>query len=70
MFVLLDGFEKSTRVTQFFIVAASRKNNESPKKFLMLFGFLMPCIAIVCCYSAIFCKVRQSRRNVQSHMAK
>jgi hypothetical protein len=36
----------------------------------MLFGFLMPCIAIVCCYTAIFCKVRQSRRNVQSHMAK
>lgn len=45
------------------------KNDESPKKFLMLFGFLMPCIAIVCCYTAIFCKVKQSRRNVQAHMA-
>jgi hypothetical protein len=33
----------------------------------MLFGFLLPCIVIVCCYSAIFLKVRQSRRNVQQH---
>ena len=33
----------------------------------MIFGFLMPCIVIVCCYSAIFRKVRQSRQNVQRH---
>ena len=40
---------------------------KSPKKFLMCFGFVMPCIVIIVCYSAIFAKVRQSRRNVQTH---
>ena len=45
-----------------------RRNDHSPKKFLMIFGFLMPCIVIIACYSAIFLKVRQSRKNVQSHM--
>ena len=45
-----------------------RVEDSSPKKFLMMFGFLMPCIVIICCYSAIFAKVRQSRRNVQQHM--
>ena len=45
-----------------------RQDGSSPKKFLMLFGFLMPCIVITCCYSAIFIKVKQSRRNVQQHM--
>ncbi|TRY75862.1 hypothetical protein TCAL_00618 [Tigriopus californicus] len=45
-----------------------KKDGTSPKKFLMLFGFMMPCIVITCCYSAIFCKVRQSRKNVQQHL--
>ena len=45
----------------------NRHEGKSPKKFLMVFGFLMPCIVIVCCYSAIFRKVRQSRQNVQRH---
>jgi len=40
----------------------------SPKKFLFLFGFLLPCLAIIVCYSAIFYRVRQSRLNVQKHM--
>ena len=34
----------------------------------MVFGILMPCIVIIACYSAIFAKVRQSRRNVQQHL--
>jgi len=46
------------------------ENGRSPKKFLFLFGFLLPCIAIVLCYSAIFYRVRQSRMNVQKHLAK
>jgi len=45
------------------------ENGRSPKKFLFLFGFLLPCIAIIVCYSAIFYRVRQSRLNVQKHMA-
>jgi len=41
--------------------------DRSPKKFLMVFGFLLPCLVIIGCYTAIFVKVKQSRKNVQSH---
>ena len=34
-----------------------RLNGKSPKKFLFVFGFLLPCVAIVVCYSAIFYRV-------------
>jgi len=40
----------------------------SPKKLLFLFGFMLPCVVIVVCYSAIFYRVRQSRLNVQKHV--
>jgi len=53
---------------QTFSCTILKRNDTSPKKFLMIFGFLMPCIVIIACYSAIFLKVRQSRKNVQSHM--
>jgi len=43
-------------------------SGRSPKKFLFMFGFLLPCIAIIVCYSAIFYRVRQSRLNVQKHV--
>lgn len=46
-----------------------KKDGKSPKKFLFIFGFLLPCIAIILCYSAIFYRVRQSRLNVQKHAA-
>ena len=45
-------------------------NGNSPKKFLMCVGFVIPCIVIIVCYSAIFAKVRQSRRNVQTHTSR
>ncbi|GAB6022515.1 hypothetical protein CHUAL_006622 [Chamberlinius hualienensis] len=45
-------------------------NGHSPKKFLFLFGFLLPCIVIVLSYSCIFYKVRRSRHNVASHCPK
>lgn len=57
------GLDKQT-----FSCTILKRNDHSPKKFLMIFGFLMPCIVIIACYSAIFLKVRQSRKNVQSHM--
>ena len=38
-----------------------KKDGKSPKKFLFIFGFLLPCIAIILCYSAIFYRVRSSR---------
>ncbi|XP_063872419.1 protein trapped in endoderm-1-like [Scylla paramamosain] len=44
-----------------------KSNGSSPKKFLFLFGFLLPMIAIIACYSAIYYKVKQSRRNVAAH---
>jgi len=53
---------------QTFSCTILKRNDQSPKKFLMIFGFLMPCVVIIACYSAIFLKVRQSRKNVQSHM--
>jgi len=53
---------------QTFSCTILKVNDHSPKKFLMIFGFLMPCIVIIACYSAIFLKVRQSRKNVQAHM--
>ena len=40
---------------------SNRKDGKSPKKFFFIFGFLLPCIAIILCYSAIFYRVRQSR---------
>jgi len=43
-------------------------SGRSPKKFLFLFGFFLPCLAIIICYSAIFYRVRQSRLNVQKHL--
>ncbi|XP_068244510.1 LOW QUALITY PROTEIN: protein trapped in endoderm-1-like [Palaemon carinicauda] len=46
-----------------------KKEGSSPKKFLFLFGFLLPMIAIIGCYSAIYYKVRQSRRNLAAHSA-
>ncbi|XP_045592255.1 protein trapped in endoderm-1 [Procambarus clarkii] len=47
-----------------------KKDGSSPKKFLFLFGFLLPMIAIVVCYSAIYYKVRESRRNLVAHTNK
>ncbi|XP_071533079.1 protein trapped in endoderm-1-like [Panulirus ornatus] len=47
-----------------------KKEGSSPKKFLFLFGFLLPMVAIIGCYSAIYYKVRQSRRNLVAHSNK
>ncbi|XP_050731478.1 protein trapped in endoderm-1-like [Eriocheir sinensis] len=44
-----------------------KEKGSSPKKFLFIFGFMLPMIAIIVCYSAIYYKVRQSRRNVAAH---
>lgn len=47
-----------------------RLNGRSPKKFLFLFGFLLPCIVIVLSYSCIFYRVRQSHRNLAAYSVK
>ena len=38
--------------------------SRSPKMFLFLLGFTLPCLAIITCYSAIFYRVRTSRQAV------
>ncbi|CAL4200440.1 unnamed protein product, partial [Meganyctiphanes norvegica] len=44
-----------------------KKDGKSPKKFLFLFGLIVPMISIICCYSAIYVKVRASRGNLAQH---
>ncbi|XP_013793783.1 protein trapped in endoderm-1-like [Limulus polyphemus] len=44
-----------------------RRNGHSPKKFLFIIGFLVPCVVIIVSYSCIFYKVRHSRRNIEAH---
>merc|ERR1711981_887950 len=56
------GLDRAT-----FSCTILKKDGKSPKKFFFIFGFLLPCIAIILCYSAIFYRVRQSRLNVQKH---
>lgn len=34
-----------------------KEKGSSPKKFLFLFGFMLPMLAIIVCYSAIYYKV-------------
>jgi len=40
------------------------ERGRSPKMFLFLLGFTLPCLAIITCYSAIFYRVRTSRQAV------
>jgi len=42
-------------------------DGRSPKRFLFALGFFLPCVVIVGCYTAMFLKVKQSRKNVQAH---
>jgi protein trapped in endoderm-1 len=44
-----------------------RQNNASPKKFLFVFGFLLPCVVIILSYGCIYWKVRRSRLKLQAH---
>ncbi|XP_018021107.1 protein trapped in endoderm-1-like isoform X2 [Hyalella azteca] len=49
---------------QSFSCTILKKDGKSPKKFLFLMGFLLPCVMIIVCNMAIFFKVCQSRRNL------
>ncbi|XP_004928434.1 G-protein coupled receptor moody [Bombyx mandarina] len=39
------------------------RNNRSPKEFLFVGAFMLPCLAIVICYARIFCIVRDAARK-------
>nr|CAD7447963.1 unnamed protein product [Timema bartmani] len=43
------------------------KDGSSPKKFLFLLGFVIPCIVIIASYSCIYWKVLESRKKLRSH---
>ncbi|KAF8764331.1 protein trapped in endoderm-1-like [Argiope bruennichi] len=43
------------------------EDGRSPRKFLFSFGFLLPTITIIICYSCIFYKVRSSTLKLLSH---
>lgn len=44
-----------------------KKNGSSPKKFLFVLGFLVPCIVISVSYLCIYWRVRKSRKNLEAH---
>ncbi|XP_058442672.1 protein trapped in endoderm-1 isoform X2 [Malaya genurostris] len=46
-----------------------KKNDSSPKKFIFLFGVLVPCIVISISYSCIFYAVHKQRSKLKAHKA-
>ncbi|XP_034106604.1 G-protein coupled receptor moody [Drosophila albomicans] len=46
------------------------KNDRSPKEFLFMIAFLLPCICIVICYARIFLLVRQAAIRAGANAAK
>lgn len=59
------GLDPST-----FSCTILKKDGHSPKKVIFLIGFVLPCIAIILCYSCIFWRVKQSRRKLKAHEPK
>lgn len=43
------------------------KDGISPKKFVFLLGFFLPCIVIIIAYSCIYYSVRKSRKKISAH---
>lgn len=43
------------------------KDGKSPKKFVFLLGFFLPCIVIIIAYSCIYYSVRKSRKKISAH---
>lgn len=44
-------------------------NGKSPKTFLFIFGFLVPCIVIVFCYMRIFWVIVRSKTRIKKHIS-
>ncbi|GAB1863173.1 Gustatory receptor trehalose 1 [Camponotus japonicus] len=44
-----------------------KKNGSSPKKFLFVLGFVVPCVVISVSYLCIYWRVRSSRKNLEAH---
>ncbi|XP_076175939.1 trapped in endoderm 1 [Ptiloglossa arizonensis] len=56
------GLEPST-----FSCTILKKNGTSPKKFLFVLGFIVPCVVISVSYLCIYWRVRKSRKNLEAH---
>ncbi|XP_003485278.1 protein trapped in endoderm-1 [Bombus impatiens] len=56
------GLEPST-----FSCTILKKNGASPKKFLFVLGFVVPCVVISVSYLCIYWRVRKSRKNLEAH---
>ncbi|XP_049874285.1 protein trapped in endoderm-1 isoform X2 [Pectinophora gossypiella] len=41
------------------------KDGKSPKKYLFVFGFALPCVVIIVSYSCIYWRVRESKRKLE-----
>ncbi|XP_047517054.1 protein trapped in endoderm-1 isoform X1 [Pieris napi] len=41
------------------------KDGRSPKKYLFVFGFALPCVVIIVSYSCIYWRVRESKRKLE-----
>lgn len=44
-----------------------KKDGSSPKKFLFVLGFVIPCVVISVSYLCIYWRVRKSRKNLEAH---
>ncbi|XP_076677059.1 trapped in endoderm 1 [Andrena cerasifolii] len=56
------GLEPTT-----FSCTILKKNGTSPKKFLFVLGFIVPCVVISVSYLCIYWRVRKSRKNLEAH---
>ncbi|XP_060802673.1 protein trapped in endoderm-1 isoform X2 [Amyelois transitella] len=54
------GFDPKT-----FSCTILPKDNKSPKKYLFVFGFALPCVVIIVSYSCIYWRVRESKRKLE-----
>ncbi|KAK9693037.1 7 transmembrane receptor (rhodopsin family) [Popillia japonica] len=46
------------------------KNGKSPKKFIFLVGFALPCVVIIISYICIYLKVKKSTKKLRKHQVK
>lgn len=56
------GLHQST-----FSCTILEKDGKSPKKFIFLAGFVLPCIVIIISYICIYLKVKSSTRKLRKH---
>ncbi|XP_076289496.1 trapped in endoderm 1 [Lasioglossum baleicum] len=53
--------------TTTFSCTILKKDGRSPKKFLFVLAFLVPCVVISVSYLCIYWRVRKSRKNLEAH---